>query len=120
MAFHNDLGKTGEDIAVEFLKDKGLEIITRNYNKPYGEIDIVARETSGLIRFVEVKTVSYGTVLRPEENMHPQKVRRLMRVIQAYIISKSVDEWVFDLLCVYIDQKDKSAKVDWIKDIILE
>ena len=79
------------------------------------------------MRFIEVKSVSYETdrnvsheIFRPEENLHPQKLKRLGRVIQAYILSRGTGEWAFDLVCVYIDQKSRSAKVKWIKDIIIE
>lgn len=129
MAIHNEIGALGEKIAENFLKSKGLTIITRNYRKPYGEIDIVARE-NGLMRFVEVKTVSCETsagsgksvsreMLRPEENVHPQKLKKLGRVVQAYVISHETDEWVFDLICVYLDAKSHTAKVKWLKDIVL-
>lgn len=129
MGIHNEIGALGEQIATEFLKKKGLDIIARNYWKPYGEIDIVARE-NGLVRFVEVKTVSYETeddsrntvsreMFRPEENVHPQKLKRLGRVVQAYVISHETDDWVFDVLCVYINKKTRTAKVKWLKDIVL-
>lgn len=129
MGIHNEIGALGEQIATEFLKKKGLDIIARNYWKPYGEIDIVARE-NGLVRFVEVKTVSYETeddsrntvsreMFRPEENVHPQKLKRLGRVVQAYVISHETDNWVFDVLCVYINKKTRTAKVKWLKDIVL-
>lgn len=126
MARHNEIGKIGENIATEFLKHKGLKIIDRNYQRPYGEIDIVAREKK-IIRFVEVKSVSYETSdavsrerIRPEENMHPQKIKRLKRIIQTYIVSHETDDWAFDLVLVYINQDKHSAQVKWIKDIILE
>lgn len=125
MAKHNEIGKIGEDVAAAFLKDKGMKIVSRNYRKPYGEIDIVARETSGVYRFVEVKTVSHGTVsedegYRPEENVHPQKVKRLLRTIESYLISYGIEtEWQFDLIAVFLDQKTKEAKVRWLKDIVI-
>jgi len=131
MASHNEVGKIGEEIASSFLKKKGLDVVTRNYWKPYGEIDIVARERSGLTRFVEVKAVSYETggkgdptvsdetSHRPEENVHPQKIKRLSRVIEAYTVSHETGDWRFDVLAVYIDQKARKSKVKWLKDIIL-
>ena len=126
MAKHNEVGIIGEKIVFQFLKNKGLNISETNYRKPYGEIDIVAREKN-VVRFIEVKSVSYETdrnvsheIFRPEENLHPQKLKRLGRVIQAYILSRGTGEWAFDLVCVYIDQKSRSAKVKWIKDIIIE
>ena len=139
VAKHNEIGRIGEDIAADFLKKKGLEIIVRNYWKPYGEIDIVARG-DGKLRFVEVKSVSceIGGVgdptvsllaagrqaeprYRPEENVHPQKMKRLSRVIESYLISHgTAGEWYFDVLAVYIDQKQRKSKVKWLKDIILD
>jgi len=122
MAKHNETGKIGEDLAVKFLGNKGLETVSRNFWRPYGEIDIISREKSGKYRFVEVKTVSavpHGTY-RPEENMHPQKVRRLMRVVEVYLISHgTVKDWQFDLVCVYLDQDAKTAHIKHVEDIIL-
>ena len=129
MAKHNEIGALGEEIAANFLKKKGLKILQMNYWKPYGEIDIVAREND-LIRFVEVKTVSYETdgkedtsvshgTYRPEENVHPQKIKRLSRVIESYIISHETEEWQFDVIAVYLDTKNKKAKVKWLRNVIL-
>ena len=125
MAKHNEIGKIGEDIACDFLVSKGLKIVDRNFRRPYGEIDIVARETSGKYRFIEVKSVSYETgrgmgAYRPEENVHPQKVKRLLKVIETYIVLKNIDhEWQFDVAVVSVDQKSKTAKVKYLEDIIL-
>ena len=42
MAEHNELGKNGENFAVEFLEGKGYQIITRNWRCGNNELDIVA------------------------------------------------------------------------------
>ena len=119
MAKHNETGRIGEDIAARYLERKGFQIVSKNFFKPYGEIDIVSREKSGKYHFVEVKTVSHETY-RPEENMHPQKVRRLMRVVEVYLVSHGItDEWQFDLACVYLDQIKRTAKVKYLENIIL-
>ena len=52
------LGDIGENIACDFLKRRGFEIIERNYLRKWGEIDIVARKRN-VIRFVEVKSVNH-------------------------------------------------------------
>ena len=134
MARHNEVGKIGEDVAEKFLISKGLEIVERNYRKPYGELDIVAREKSGngdCLHFVEVKTVSHGMTKvgggvahethRPEENVHPQKLRRLARVIQTYLFSrgKDAERWQFDVVCVYLNTEIRRARVKWLKDIVV-
>jgi|SRR6185295_15310722 len=130
MAKHNDTGRIGEDIAAKFLRGKGFEIVTQNFRKPYGEIDIVSRERGGAYRFVEVKTVSWESsreqksvshgTYRPEENVHPQKVQRLMRVIESYIQSHNIDtDWQFDVVAVYLDQVNKKAKVRHLENVVL-
>ena len=43
MAKHNELGVAGEDVASDYLKSLGWQVVTRNFRRPYGEIDIVAR-----------------------------------------------------------------------------
>ena len=130
MARHNITGSIGESVAEDFLRQKGFEIVSKNYRKPYGEIDIVSREKSGKYRFIEVKTVSWETgrgepeavsheTHRPEENVHPAKVRRLMNVIQAYALSHRIEDWQFDVIAVYLDQKTKQAKVRHLENVIL-
>lgn len=125
------IGKLGEDIAVKYLENKGFSVIERNYRKKYGEIDIIARKDE-IIHFVEVKSVSceispinvsrVTDTYRPEDNVHPQKMKRLARTIQAYLLGKyQKDEplWVFDVITVRLDTKNHHAKVKFLGNIIL-
>ena len=131
------IGEIGENIAVKFLVKHGFSIIDRNYTKKWGEIDIVA-EKGNKLYFIEVKSVSRETLNtfipksyadsderyehRPEDNMHPWKLKRLSRTIQTYFLSKNIDEgkeWQVDLLVVYLCQKEKKVKVKVVSDIIL-
>jgi putative endonuclease len=124
-------GEIGENIAVKFLMKHGFAILDRNYTKKWGEIDIVA-EKEKKVYFIEVKSVSredLGSVsqealdaYRPEDNMHAWKLQRLSRTIQTYLLAKKIPEdreWQFDLLVVFLDLKNKKAKVKVVKDIIL-
>jgi putative endonuclease len=124
------IGEIGEGVAVKFLMKQGFSIVERNYTKKWGELDIVA-EKAGKLYFVEVKSVSRETLddvtresldnYRPEDNMHPWKLKRLSRAIQTYILHKKLDdrEWQFDLLVVFLGQKDRKARVKVVSDIIL-
>ncbi len=59
---------------------------------------------------------------RAEDNMHPWKLKRLSRTIQTYLVSNRVPEdreWQVDLLVVYLDLKNKKAKVKVVPDIVL-
>ncbi len=127
------IGDVGEEVACKYLAKKGYSIIERNYWKPWGEIDIIA-EKPEFISFVEVKSVSRepktgqggGEIsretFRPEDNLHPAKLKRLHRAIQTYLLEKKIPEeraWQIDLVCVFLDFSAKKAKVELLENIIL-
>ncbi len=149
MAKHNKIGEMGESIAAKYLKNKGFSIIDRNYRRKWGELDIIAQKDL-VLHFIEVKTVSRKSFgghfeqeinnYRPEDNMHPWKLKRLRRVLQTYLLeshfstpfaqgyggSKKASrdknkeiEWQFDLACVFLDQEKRVAKVKFIENLIL-
>lgn len=141
MAKHNEIGEFGENIACNFLKKNDFKIIERNHYKKWGEIDIVAEKDKKL-HFIEVKAVKRQSVdgvfeqglknvlsknkneIRPEENLHKFKVKKLKRVIQTYLLenrfkSKGDRPWQFDLICVYLDPDKKVAKVSIMQNLIL-
>lgn len=116
-------GNLGEEIACKYLKKKGFYIITQNYLKKWGEIDIVAKKGS-VLHFAEVKTVSWETSIRPEENIHPQKLKRLYRTIETYLLEKEnshgigESEWVLDIVCVFLDIQNKRARVRFLENVV--
>lgn len=138
--YKRKLGDIGENIACDYLARHGFEILDRNYLRKWGELDIVARK-KGVLRFIEVKSVSCVTLpmdvshvtlghrptgeakdsYRPEENVHPQKLKRLSRAIQTYILEKRLDsfEWQLDVVTVKISEKDRMARVEMIENIII-
>ncbi|MEK7152007.1 MAG: YraN family protein [Patescibacteria group bacterium] len=125
------VGKLGEDVASLFLMKQQFDVIDRNYLKKWGEIDIVAKK-GGVLRFVEVKTVSRENIRnvsqetlnsdRPEENVHPWKIKRLYRTIQSYLAEKNVSGetlWQIDIVAVFLDVKNKEAKIRFTENIVL-
>ena len=123
-----NVGKSGENEAVAFLKDRSYRIIERNYWKKWGEIDIVA-DRDGVIHFIEVKTVSRenvseegGDTYSPEDNIHPWKRKRLARTVETYLLERRIGEdrdWQVDALAVYMNQEGKVLKIDQLENIIL-
>lgn len=111
-------GDVGENVACAFLEKHGFKILDRNYLRKWGELDIVA-ERSGVIHFVEVKSVSTESHIRAEENMHPSKIQRLHRAIQTYLLDKRIDQdWQLDLAVVKIDEKSRKATVEIVDNIV--
>jgi putative endonuclease len=124
------LGDIGENITCDYLKRHGFEILDRNYLRKWGELDIVAKKKN-IIRFIEVKSVSCKTLpkdvnhvtsgYRPEDNVHPQKLKRLSRAIQTYILERRLDnmDWQLDIAIVRIDQTNRKARVEILENIII-
>ena len=81
------IGQIGEDAAATHLIKNRYAIIARNYLKPWGEIDIIARSRDTTLVFVEVKTLAMegdAPRLRPEDNMTSAKVMKTKRAALAY------------------------------------
>jgi putative endonuclease len=95
------LGRLGEELACQFLKEKGYAILATNYRCPWGEVDIVARDGEDLV-FVEVRTRRSAGYGAPEESLTPAKVRRLLATAQDYLQNHADAEasWRIDLVCI--------------------
>ena len=86
MATHNDLGKWGEQRAVEYLEDKGYTICHRNWRIGHRDLDITAlTEDRETLAIVEVKTRSDDTYMLPEEAVDWRKMRNLAIAANAYV-----------------------------------
>jgi putative endonuclease len=86
------LGRQGEQMAADYLKNAGLDILQRNWRCSQGEIDIVAAEGRVLV-ICEVKTrsdVRFGT---PLEAITRQKAWRLRRLAALWLVTQQV---IFD------------------------
>lgn len=83
MARHNDFGRWGEDLAVDFLRRHGFEILARNWRAGRAEVDILARDGDVLVA-VEVKTRGTDAFGRPEIFVGRRKIRMLTEAVNAY------------------------------------
>ena len=82
-------GALGEDQACAYLKAQGYRILERNYARPTGEIDIIARDGK-TIAFIEVKaraTARYGL---PAEAVTPAKQAHILRTALIYISERDL------------------------------
>ena len=125
------IGEIGESIAVKHLVKQGYKILDRNFRKPWGEIDIVAKKDN-ILYFVEVKSVSYETKkfealanqenndYDPENNVDDRKIKRLNRAIQSYlgyIYAPDEQQWQINIMAIFIDLENKKAKIRITEDI---
>ena len=117
MAAHNDFGKLGEELAVNYLIGKGYEILERNWRNIHKEIDIVAKDGQYLV-IVEVKarqTDEYGD---PDIAVTKKKQRMLIAAANAYILKNGLDtETRFDIISIIF--RNGEPVIEHIEDAFL-
>lgn len=114
MAEHNELGKLGEELAVDFLQKNGYDILETNWVFQKAEIDIIAQKDT-ILAIVEVKTRSSIDFGLPQDFVKPKKIQLLVKAVNEYVISNDLDvEIRFDIIAVYREQND--YKIEHITD----
>jgi putative endonuclease len=104
------LGLSGESLAVEELERRGYAILARRYRTAYGEIDIVAEDGQTLV-FVEVKaraTAEFGTAA---EAVTRRKQLRLARMARDYLARAAIVDRPCRFDVVAIDEVETSPRI---------
>ena len=102
MADHNILGKKGEELAKQYLIEKGYEIRHSNWRYKKYEVDIIAKQNNLLV-VVEVKTRSNDYFENPKEAVTIKKQKLIINATEAYIIEYDIDSEVrFDVISVIL------------------
>lgn len=128
MTKKQDLGRLGENISCRYLVEKGYKIVERNFRKPWGEIDIIAKARDKVLVFVEVKTVrqyndnsvNNDSAITAESQLTKAKLQKLQRTASLYVghnqeLVNDDKGWQIDLLALTI--KDKSYIIKHYKNI---
>ncbi len=100
MADHNETGKTGEEMAVQWLKEKGYEILHTNWRYGQNEIDIIAKK-GRFLHFVEVKSRNYSPFGHPEDSVTKKKFKSIQFVADAYLQHHPGHAWIqYDIVAI--------------------
>lgn len=130
------IGRLGEEIAVKYLKNKGFLIITQNYLKKCGEIDIIAQKGK-ILHFVEVKTVSHekisavSAVRQENVSLRPRVCGQAVKPVGSEPASSETDKYrpednvhqyklerLGRTIQVYLAENDPKGDCEWFFDII--
>lgn len=84
-------GDRGEAAVAEWLAKRGCVIVERQYRCRWGEIDLIARTSRGVLCFVEVKTRSRRAVAPPREAVTASKQRKLRTAASWYLAQTGLD-----------------------------
>lgn len=108
-----DLGNLAENLAIEFLKNKGYKIIERNFNLyKFGEIDIIAFK-KGLLNFVEVKSLTQEINFSPEVHFSKRKYQKIEKIASFYSNKYNYDSWIISLITIVL----KNFRINYYENI---
>ena len=102
-----ELGRLGEETAVQFLKEKGFQIKELNYTFGKGELDIIALD-SDITVFIEVKARQNLEMGDPVYGVTPAKVKQIKKVAELYAFDKGLNEYEsrFDVVTVLFENPE--------------
>ena len=114
MATHNELGKKGEQLALDFLEENGYTIVERNYRFEKAEVDIIAKK-AGILAIIEVKTRSTADFGDPQDFVKPKQIKNLIKAVDEYITVNQLDVDVrFDIIAIIKTKSD--YEIEHIQD----
>lgn len=107
--YNTQTGRIGENLARDYLRQKGYKIVEQNYRTRYAEIDLVAQKKNILV-FVEVRTKVGEQFGMPEETLNRWKLERVKRNAFAYAAKIQWKKlYRVDAVCIVLNE-DQSVK----------
>jgi len=125
---HFELGRRGEEMAIERLERAGYRIVAANFSIPIGrnrrdvlvkaEIDVVAYDGPTLC-FVEVKTRASDEFNPPQANVDRHKRRQIARAARGYrrMLGLMSAPYRYDVVTVLLPgETDAGSHVELLKN----
>lgn len=109
------LGQKGEDIAVNFLSEKGYKIVERNFRAGHGEIDIIAFDGNDLV-FIEVKTSNSNVFGHPATWVSEHKQKIVGETAEAFIYKNKYNDTDCRFDVITIEFNKGLYKIEHIED----
>lgn len=112
----NQLGRLGEEVAAQYLLQRGYSLVQRRWRRPTGEIDLIMRQGDTLV-FIEVRSRA-APLDQAAESVGPQKRCRLLALAQEYLSTLEAPHSArIDVICVSW-RADGSYRIEHIEGAI--
>ena len=106
------IGFNGEELALEYLKNKGYRFLDKNFHSAFGEIDLIVENDKYLI-FIEAKTRKNTNFGHPAEAVHIHKQNRLIQTCLFYLSMHHTMKFKrFDVITIITD----TGQIDHIEN----
>lgn len=112
------LGRFGEEIALQYLLSRGYSFLNRNYHILGGEIDLILKKDD-IIVFVEVKLRTYKHFGSGVEAVNYHKQQKILRSIYTFLNHINHHAvWQIDLIDIYYRPKSRTAFIQHLHNIL--
>ena len=111
---NREFGAKGEDLACEYLKKNGYEIIERNKHfSKLCEVDIIAKIKNKTV-FVEVKTRKTNAFGTPLEAITKSKYQNIKTGVLTYVKEHNIRDYQIDAIGITIYPE---LKIEHLKNV---
>lgn len=119
-AHRQKIGQWGEQVALDYLIDNGLQLVARNVRTPYGELDLVMMDAMGLV-VVEVKARTSSAFGLPEEAITARKREHLIQSLEAYLATRPglPDSWRIDVIAIRGKPAGPDPEIVWFQNAVV-
>ena len=113
------IGKLGENISCEYLKNNGYNILERNFNCMQGEIDIIAYDIfQKEIVFIEVKTRTNFNYGFPSDSVNKVKLNHMKRSIEYYLYKRKLGDYYIRVDVIEVVLNNGKYKLNHLKNVL--
>ena len=114
------LGRWGEEQALNYLVENGVEVLGQNIFTEYGEIDLLGIKDNVLL-FVEVKTSQTRKFGFPEVSVSSRKMDHMIKAAQKYLQEHEEisGDYRIDVISIEITIKNET-EIKWFKNVATE
>ena len=116
MELPTSIGKKAEDIALKYLTEKGLSLITRNYRSRWGELDLIMQDGETLV-FVEVRSRTHSNYSSAAASIDFRKQQKLAKTALIYLQQFSTPPNArFDVIALDRQSAQSTQDIKWIRN----
>ncbi|MEM9057480.1 MAG: YraN family protein [Pseudomonadota bacterium] len=118
MADRRAAGDQAEAAALDYLTQRGLKLIARNYRCRAGELDLVLSDGDTLV-VAEVRYRQANAFGSAAQSVGPRKQQRLTRAAQHFLMRHPKLEDLpvrFDVVALDGSVDGRSVRIEWLKD----
>ncbi|RTE86328.1 MULTISPECIES: YraN family protein [Gammaproteobacteria] len=109
------VGDNNETIALEFLEQHKLELVTRNFKVNDGEIDLIMRHRDYWV-FVEVKYRANNHFRDVKEILTTEQRARIRRTARLFLYQHQINEHDTRCRFDFVGVTGKPFEIEWLQD----